>query len=356
MIGFEKGYCVDNFELELKKDFVKDALEMLENSEQLFVGLDKKENIEGKIEELFRLMHSLKGNSNAVGLKEFSQYAHELESFMLKIKNKEIPLDDSTVNTLLESNDYLVSMVKTLKMDISIKFDNSEMLLKIKDASNKRGSIVVDSLKSDEGSSIMKDQEDAEHGNALEKEKIKSKEDLGVYLQNEIAKTKEQKKSEQMSFEEDDTDDEFEDLENRYIEFSLGSEVFALSIYVIKEVVSIPETTPIPKAPDYFCGIMNLRGQVISIIDLRKKLQIAPSPQKDENAVIIIEIGRVQFGLVVDSINRVFTCPKNEINDMPYVDSKVKTAYIKGIYRKDNKLIVLLDIVKVLDIQDLCVL
>jgi purine-binding chemotaxis protein CheW len=89
---------------------------------------------------------------------------------------------------------------------------------------------------------------------------------------------------------------------NRFIEFSLGGEDYAIPLLMVREVISVPDTTPIPKAPVHFLGIMNLRGQVISIVDLRKKLKVDSRKDKEE-AVIIVDIGSMNIGVVVDSIN-----------------------------------------------------
>ena len=139
---------------------------------------------------------------------------------------------------------------------------------------------------------------------------------------------------------------------NRFIEFSLGKEDYAIPLLMVREVISIPETTPIPKSPSHFLGIMNLRGQVISIVDLRKKLKIEAKKDKEE-AVIIVDIGGMNIGVVVDSINKVLAFSSDEVSDMPEVENQVNTQYIFGVYRKENSLTVLLDIAKVLDLKDM---
>jgi purine-binding chemotaxis protein CheW len=139
---------------------------------------------------------------------------------------------------------------------------------------------------------------------------------------------------------------------NRFIEFSLGAENYAIPLLMVKEVISVPETTPIPKSPPHFVGIMNLRGQVISVVDLRKKLKIEIL-RDNEEAVIIVDIGGVDIGIVVDSINKVLAFVSDEVCEMPEVENQLNTQYILGVYKKENSLVVLLDIAKVLDLVDL---
>ncbi len=139
---------------------------------------------------------------------------------------------------------------------------------------------------------------------------------------------------------------------NRFIEFSLGRENYAIPLLMVKEVITFPETTPIPKSPPHFLGIMNLRGHVISIVDLRKKLKIEVR-RDNEEAVIIVDIGGMNIGIVVDSINKVLAFSSDDVSEMPEVENQLNTKYIIGVYNKENSLIVILDIAKVLDVEDL---
>lgn len=144
--------------------------------------------------------------------------------------------------------------------------------------------------------------------------------------------------------------------QERFIEFSLGEEDYAIPLLMVREVISIPETTPIPKAPKHFIGLMNLRGQVISIVDLRTKLTITPNAEVVDSAVIIVDFNDVNIGIIVDSINKVLAFAPTEIQEMPEVSSQVKSAYILGVYKKQEGLTVLLDIAQCLDVKDYNVL
>ncbi|NOT79896.1 MAG: chemotaxis protein CheW [Bacteriovoracaceae bacterium] len=139
---------------------------------------------------------------------------------------------------------------------------------------------------------------------------------------------------------------------SRFIEFSLGSEDYAIPLLMVREVISVPDTTPIPKSPPHFLGIMNLRGQVISVVDLRKKLKVDAKKDKEE-AVIIVDIGGMNIGVVVDSINKVLAFSSEDVSEMPEVEHQVNTNFIFGVYKKESSLTVLLDIAKVLDLKDL---
>lgn len=139
---------------------------------------------------------------------------------------------------------------------------------------------------------------------------------------------------------------------DRFLEFSLGQEDYAIPLLMVKEVISIPETTPIPKAPKHFIGLMNLRGQVISIVDLRNKLSIKPKEEVADSAVIIVDFQGINIGVIVDSINRVLAFSIGDIQEMPEVNSQVKSDYIRGVYKKEDGLTILLDLAKCLDVKD----
>lgn len=138
---------------------------------------------------------------------------------------------------------------------------------------------------------------------------------------------------------------------DRYLSFSLGQEDYAIPLLEVREVIAITETTSVPYAPPYFIGIMNLRGQVISVIDLRKKFAIKPK-ETSETAIIICDLGTVSLGVVVDSVNAVLLANASDISERPEIDNTKRTEFITGVYRKDDKLILLLDIAKALSLED----
>ena len=137
----------------------------------------------------------------------------------------------------------------------------------------------------------------------------------------------------------------------RHLSFSLGGEGFAIPLLSVKEVIALPETTPVPHTPSYFIGIMNLRGQVISVLDLRDKLGLK-ADRTEETAVIICEFGDSPLGVVVDSVDSVLTPLEDDISEKPDIDGGTKSDYITAIYRKDDHLILFLDIERTLESED----
>lgn len=139
---------------------------------------------------------------------------------------------------------------------------------------------------------------------------------------------------------------------NRYLNFSLGQEEYAIPLLVVREVIAMPEVTPIPFSPPHFLGIMNLRGQVISVIDFRTKLGIKPDASK-ETAVIICDLSSICLGMVVDSINQVISPAANELSEKPDLHTNKNSDYITHVYRRQESLVLLIDIAKAVGMKDM---
>lgn len=138
----------------------------------------------------------------------------------------------------------------------------------------------------------------------------------------------------------------------RFLSFSLGHEEFAIPLLCVKEVIAMPDFTPIPQTPSHFLGVINLRGQVISVIDLRTKFGIK-AESSSESAVIICDLSPLSIGVVVNSVNSVLSLAEEDINPRPEIESTKRTDHITGVARQGEKLTLLIDIAKALDVADL---
>lgn len=138
---------------------------------------------------------------------------------------------------------------------------------------------------------------------------------------------------------------------DRFICFNLGDEEFAIPLLSVREVIGVPEVTPVPQTPPYFLGIMNLRGLVISVMDLRLKMGIK-GQTSDENTVIILDLGDYSLGVLVDQVNSVISVSADVLSAKPLVDPSKFADAITGVYRKEDHLILILDIAKALSVED----
>ncbi|RZA06885.1 MAG: purine-binding chemotaxis protein CheW [Proteobacteria bacterium] len=133
----------------------------------------------------------------------------------------------------------------------------------------------------------------------------------------------------------------------KYLSFSLGNERFAIPLLKVREVIAPPLTTSIPKAPAYCLGFMNLRGEIITVLDLRLKLGIA-GVKGPELALLICEIGNISVGMLVDQINQVIAPRAGEIGNPPDSGRLNSAMSIAGVYRDQAGLILFLDMEKTL--------
>lgn len=139
----------------------------------------------------------------------------------------------------------------------------------------------------------------------------------------------------------------------RYLCFSLGKEKFAIPLLQVKEVIAFVEPTPIPQAPAYFRGIFNLRGNVISLLDLRSKIKVGKPDITTETTIIILDINSTLLGVVVDSVNSVTKFESVDLSAAPKTDSATKVDFISGVAKANNTLTLILNLELVLNVGDL---
>lgn len=130
----------------------------------------------------------------------------------------------------------------------------------------------------------------------------------------------------------------------RYLIFNVGGECFAMPLLKVREVIAMPELTNIPQAPPHVVGIINLRGQIITIFDLCSCLN--SQKKADQPTVIIVEMPFGQIGLIVDSVSMVLEAHADKISEVPPGSKASHNDLIENVYAKDDTLILMLDIEK----------
>ncbi|MBX3020873.1 MAG: chemotaxis protein CheA [Bdellovibrionales bacterium] len=124
----EAKVSVDDFELEIKNEFLLEAKELLTNTERCFLNLEKSAHDSENLGQLFRLAHNLKGSSGAVGFADLADFTHKLESLLLELKEKRIAVTKGIVDLLLRCNDYLTATIETLSADVAAEYKNPSLL------------------------------------------------------------------------------------------------------------------------------------------------------------------------------------------------------------------------------------
>lgn len=131
------------------------------------------------------------------------------------------------------------------------------------------------------------------------------------------------------------------------VTFRMGNEEFALDILKVQEINRIVDITGVPKAPDFVEGVINLRGKVIPIVDIRKKFHLKIKEATKESRIIVVNIMNKTIGLIVDSVSEVLRIDSSTIQPPPPLIAGLDSDYIKGVGKLDDRLIILLDIDKI---------
>lgn len=145
----------------------------------------------------------------------------------------------------------------------------------------------------------------------------------------------------------------------KHLIFNLGIDKFAVPLTQVKEVVGMMEITTIPHVPAFFKGLINLRGKIISVIDLREKLSLPKPTQEEEikRCIIISEVNELVMGVIVDDVSAVIGYEESHIERNINIQSKISREFILGVAKdKDQHLTLLLDLSRVLNIEELALL
>src|SRR5271157_6656608 len=148
--------------------------------------------------------------------------------------------------------------------------------------------------------------------------------------------------------------------EGKYLTFSLKGEEYGIVILKVKEIIGIMNITPIPQTPPYVKGVINLRGKVIPVIDLRLRFGMEESAYTERTCIVVVEIdgtdSKLHIGVVVDSVSEVLNIKGGDIEDTPSFGTTLKTDYILGMAKTGGAVKILLDIDRVLSNSEICLL
>lgn len=130
---------------------------------------------------------------------------------------------------------------------------------------------------------------------------------------------------------------------SEWVTFYLDAEKYGVNVLLVSEVLKNTEIAPVPGAPPYVCGIINLRGNVVTVVDTRKRLGLHPRETDDSTRIVVIEMGDQVLGIMVDSVAQVANLRESEIEYAPNVGNDESSKYIHGVSNQDDELLILLD-------------
>ena len=145
--------------------------------------------------------------------------------------------------------------------------------------------------------------------------------------------------------------------EGKYLTFALAEEEYGIGILKVKEIIGMMTITPVPQTPSFVKGVINLRGKVIPVVDLRSKFEMEAIDYTERTCIIVVEIKgkmeNIQIGIVVDSVSEVINVKETEVEDTPAFGTSLDTEFILGIAKIEGNVKILLDIDAVLSAEEL---
>ena len=142
-------------------------------------------------------------------------------------------------------------------------------------------------------------------------------------------------------------------LAGKYLTFKLDVEEFGLEILKVQEIIKMMDITRVPRTPEFVRGVINLRGKVIPIIDLRRRFGLDSKSHDKHTRIIVIEINNMIVGFVVDSVSEVLRIPASTVEPPPPVVSGLESEYISGVGKLEDRLLILLDLDRLLSRADI---
>ncbi|HFC53742.1 MAG TPA: chemotaxis protein CheW [Gammaproteobacteria bacterium] len=149
-----------------------------------------------------------------------------------------------------------------------------------------------------------------------------------------------------MEYAEDSTVEEVHDPLTQWVTFFLENEKYGVPVSQVMEVLRFTEITPVPGAPDSVMGIINLRGNVVTVLDTRKKFGLPPKETDDSTRIVVINIEDDVIGILVDNVSDVMWLRASEMDSAPNTSGEENARYIQGVASRDGELLILVDLLK----------
>ena len=142
------------------------------------------------------------------------------------------------------------------------------------------------------------------------------------------------------------------DYEGRYLTFFLGDEEYGIEIGFVKEIIGVLHITAVPLSKHYILGVINLRGKVVPVIDLRLKFGLPKCEPTERSCIVVVEYNRELIGVLVDTVSEVIDIGEDEFDETTFLDQKVDSQYIRGVGKINGAIKILIEIKKVLACEE----
>ena len=140
---------------------------------------------------------------------------------------------------------------------------------------------------------------------------------------------------------------------SQWVTFHLGDEIYGIDVLQVQEVLRITEISPVPGSPDYVLGIINLRGNVVTVIDARNRFGLPPKDIDDASRIIVVDAFEKVVGLLVDNVSEVAYVPNAQIEIAPNVGTEDGNKCVSGVSNRDGELLIMVDLAKLINAEQL---
>ena len=141
------------------------------------------------------------------------------------------------------------------------------------------------------------------------------------------------------------------DTVSQWVTFRLGDELYGIDVLQVQEVLRITEISPVPGASGYVLGIINLRGNVVTVIDARNRFGLASKESDDASRIIVVDAYDKVVGLLVDNVSEVAYVPNSKIEISPNVGADDGNKFVSGVYNRDGELLIMVDLAKLINTE-----
>lgn len=141
--------------------------------------------------------------------------------------------------------------------------------------------------------------------------------------------------------------------QRQYVIFRLDSTEFAVPIEEVTRILRLTKCTRIPRAPAFLEGVINLHGDIVPVVDLRKRFQLAGTPSDDEARIVVVEMDDQRVGLIVDAVTEILRLPPAAIDPPPAMVADINGVYLAGVATQDDRLFIILDLSRVLTTEEI---
>jgi purine-binding chemotaxis protein CheW len=141
--------------------------------------------------------------------------------------------------------------------------------------------------------------------------------------------------------------------EKQYVTFKIADESYGVGVLKVQEIIGMTEIVYVPNSPEFMKGVINLRGAVVPVVDMRKRFRMEERKYDMFTVIIIVEVKEILVGMIVDTVSDVVGIPQNAIQETTHFTTKIDSEFIAGIGQTNDKLVIILDIDKILSTEEI---